>query len=160
MKKWCANLQEKFRGLWDKLVHENASPHDIALGFAIGLFATFYPIPIIDTLVALVFAWIIRANKSACLIGNNFVLLIYPVIPLLVGVEFCVGKILLNAPIEFHAPKQWNLTCLFRESWPNIEAFLLGGVVLGLPSAIASYFGVRKAAERWQGRDLPAQSNF
>ncbi len=151
-------IGNKLRALWTRLVHENASPHQIALGFAIGLFATFYPIPVVDTAVALVFAWMVGANKSACLIGNNFILLIYPVIPLLLGAEFFAGKVLLGAPIELHAPSQWNLPAIVRESRPHLHALILGGLVLGIPSSILGYIGVRRATAQWQGKHLPKAS--
>ncbi len=143
-------VPKKLKELWIKLVHENDSPNQIAAGFAIGFFATFFPIPVLDTAAAFVIAWMLGVNKSSCLIGNNFVLLIYPVIPLLVGIEFCVGKWMLHESIAFHVPKQWNISYLLHESWPNVRAFLLGGMLLGTPSAIASFFGIRSAVGRWQ----------
>ena len=61
-----------------------------------------------------------------------------------------VGKILLHSPIAFHTPKEWNMSYLLHESWPNVKAFLLGGFVLGLPSSFASFFAVRSATAQWQ----------
>lgn len=145
-------VRRKINDLWEKLIRQNATPNAIAGGFAIGLFATFYPVPVIDTLVALAVAWALRANKAACLIGNNFVLLIYPVIPLLLAAEVLVGRTLVKAPALTPPGETPFFTWLKAQSGPNLEAFLVGGLVLGLPSALFSFWVVRAAAKRWQAR--------
>jgi uncharacterized protein (DUF2062 family) len=145
-------LRSKLKALWEKLIRQDASPNKIAGGFAIGLFATFYPVPVVDTLVALAVAWILRANKAACLIGNNFVLLIYPVIPLLLAEEIFVGRLLINAPALTTPGDTPIFTWLKAQSGPNLEALLVGGLVLGVPSALGSFWLVRAAARRWQKR--------
>lgn len=146
------NVRRKLIELWDKLIRQNASPNEIAGGFAIGLFATFYPVPVVDTLVALAIAWVLRANKAACLIGNNFVLLIYPVIPLLLAAEVFVGHALMKAPALTPPGEMPFFTWLRSQSGPNLKALLVGGLVLGIPSALFSFWVVRAAARRWQGR--------
>jgi uncharacterized protein (DUF2062 family) len=146
------NLRLKLKALWEKLIRQDASPNKIAGGFAIGLFATFYPVPVVDTLVALTVAWILRANKAACLIGNNFVLLIYPALPLLLATEIFVGRLLITAPALTPPRNTPIFTWLKSQSGPNLEALLVGGLVLGIPSALASFWLVRAAARRWQRR--------
>jgi len=146
-------FRNKLRVLWTRLIQQNASPNGIAAGFAIGLFATFYPVPVIDTLVALVIARLVGANTAACLIGNNFVLLIYPAIPLLLAAEVFVGRELIQAPTLAPPGNMPLMTWLLHQTGPNLKAFLLGGVVLGIPSALFSFWGVRTAAQRWQNRN-------
>ncbi len=146
-------FRNKLKSVWQKLIQQDATPTAIALGFAIGLFATFYPVPILDTLIALLIARIVRANTVACLIGNNFILLIYPIIPFLLAAEVFVGRQIVRAP-PFQLPSHHEITIswLLHQSGPNLKALIIGGLVLGIPSAILFFFIVRKAAKKWQER--------
>ena len=132
------------------MIRQDASPNAIAGGFAIGFFATFYPVPFVDTLVSLAIAWLLRRNKAACLIGNNFILLIYPVIPLLLTAEVLTGRFLIHSPAIVPPGNTPLLTWLKHQTLPNLEAWLLGGLVLGIPSALFSFWLVREAARKWQ----------
>ncbi|HSA60329.1 MAG TPA: DUF2062 domain-containing protein [bacterium] len=145
-------VRGKLKVAWDRLIRQDASPNAIAAGFAIGLFATFYPFPVLDTLAALAIAWCVRANKAACLIGNNFVLLIYPVIPLLLTAEVVTGRFLLRSPAISPPGNAPLLAWVKHQTLPNLEALVLGGLVLGIPSALLSFWLVRAAARKWQKR--------
>lgn len=147
-------MRQRLKNLWLKLIRQDAAPKDIGLGFAIGLFSTFYPIPVVDTVVALAVAKLVRANLPACLIGNTFIMVIFPALPALVAAEIFVGRLLTHAPAFTPPGDTPFFTWLRQQSGPNLTAFLLGGLVLGLPTAFLSYWGVRKAAEKWQGRSV------
>src|SRR3989338_5028457 len=86
----------KIKALWEKLLHQEASPDQIAGGFALGLFVSFLPFPGLQTLLALAAAFLLRTNKVACLIGLNLHLMVLPVIPLLFWVEYEFGKVILD----------------------------------------------------------------
>ena len=143
-------ITQKFKALWVKLLNQNASPNAIAGGFAVGLFSTFYPIPVVDTMVALLVARLINLNPAACLIGNSFILLIFPVIPLLLAAEVFVGRIFVNAPTLSPPADIAMTTWLMQQSGPNLKAFILGGLLLGIPSALISFWGIKKATVKWQ----------
>lgn len=143
-------MKRQLKDLWFKLIRQDASPKTIAGGFAIGLFSTFYPVPVVDTLVALAIARLVRANMAACLIGNSFILLIFPVIPLLLAAEVFTGRILIHAPALIPPGNTPIFMWLRNQTTPNLEAFILGGLVLGIPSALISFWSVWKAAEKWQ----------
>ena len=145
-------MWQKIKSAWQKLLHEDATPNKIATGFAIGLFTAFFPAPILDTLVALAIAYIVHANRAACLIGNNFVLLIFPIIPFVFGTEYLIGRILLHLPQAAPMPKDWNFWMLLRTQGANYHALVVGAVVLAVPFAIGSFIGVKVATTRWQAR--------
>lgn len=142
----------KLKALWLKLIRQDASPNAIAAGFAIGFFSTFYPVPVVDTLVALAVARLARANIAACLIGNNFILLIFPVIPVLIAAEVFAGRALIHAPTLTAPGDTPVLTWILHQTGANLLAYVLGGLVLGVPSALLSFWGVRRAAMEWQKR--------
>ncbi len=145
-------IMQNVRNAWQKLLHEDATPNKIAAGFAIGLFTAFFPMPILDTLAALGIAYVVRANRAACLIGNNFVLLIFPIIPFVFGTEYLIGRMLLQLPQAAPMPKDWNFSMLLHSQGPNYRAMVAGAFVLAVPSSIASFIGVKIAITRWQAR--------
>jgi len=145
-------IWQNVRNAWQKLLHEDATPNKIAAGFAIGLFTAFFPAPVLDTLVALAIAYVFRANRASCLIGNNFVLLIFPVIPFIFGTEYLIGRLVLQLPQAAPLPKDWNFSMLLRSQGPNFRAMVVGAVVLAVPSAIGSFIAVKIAITRWQAR--------
>lgn len=145
-------MRQKVREAWQKLLHEDATPNRIASGFAIGLFTAFFPAPVVDTLVALAAAYIVRANRAGCLIGNNFVLLIFPIIPFVFGTEYLIGRLLLQLPQAAPMPEDWNFLQLLHSQGPTYRALVVGAVVLAVPSALISFIGVRFAVTRWQAR--------
>ncbi len=145
-------MRQKIQNAWQKLLHEESTPNRIAAGFAIGLFTAFFPAPVIDTLAALAIAYMTRANRASCLIGNNFVLLIFPVIPFIFGTEYLIGRLLLQLPQGAPMPEDWNWWMLLRSQGPNYRALVVGAAVLAVPSAIASFIGVKIATTRWQAR--------
>lgn len=145
-------MRENIRNAWHKLLHEDATPNKIALGFAIGLFTAFFPAPVIDTLAALAIAYFARANRASCLIGNNFVLLIFPVIPFVFGLEYLIGRLLLDLPQAAPMPSDWTIWMVLRNQGGNYRALVVGAVVLAVPSAIISFVAVKTATTRWQAR--------
>ncbi len=147
---------EKIKGLWSKLLHQEASPEQIAFGFSLGFFVSFLPIFGLQTLTGIFLAFLFRTNKVSCLIGLNLHLLFFPLIPLIFYGEYLVGKHLLPAD---HVPsltiKDFEL--LLHEGDKVLEvlrkcgqALLVGSLVLGLPLALASYWIVKSASARWQ----------
>lgn len=146
---------EKIKGLWGKLLHQEATPNQIAAGFSIGFFISFLPIPGFQTLAALILAFLLRINKVACLVGLHMHLVMFPVIPLVFVAEYNIGKDLLH----FHylhsiSPEHFNLLRLLHKGWPFFCAMVVGSLVLGLPSALVSYWCVKCTAIRWQdGRE-------
>ncbi len=145
-------MRQRIWNAWQKLLHEEATPNRIAMGFAIGLFTAFFPTMILDTLVALGMAYLARANRAACLVGNNFFLLIFPVIPFLFGTEYLIGRMLLCQSPSPSMPKHWNLGLLLYSQGANYHAMIVGAAVLAAPASLLSFVGVKVATTRWQGR--------
>jgi uncharacterized protein len=144
----------KLRTVWQKLIHEDTTPNNIAFGFALGIFTAFFPAPVIDTLIALAIAHLVKANRAACLIGNNLILLVFPIMPFLFGFEYFIGKKILNQPLTLSLPQDWTFWMLLRNQGPNYYAIAIGAVVLAIPGTIISFFVVKTAAAKWQARKL------
>lgn len=139
---------EKIKGLWSKLLHQEATPDQVALGFALGFFVSFLPIPGFQILTAVALAYLLRTNKVACLIGLNLHLIFAPAIPLIFVLEYKVGKYLLDlGKLPDLDPETFNWKIALHE---GIYAVIVGSLVIGIPCAVVSYFIVRRATIRWQ----------
>jgi uncharacterized protein len=150
---------EKIKGLWQKLLHQEATPNHIALGFALGLFVSFLPIPPFQTVTTMVLAYLLRSNQVSALVGLHLHLLVFPVVPLILLLEYKVGQIffhLRDAPkID---PTQFTIMSLVDKGWPLLKTLLSGAFVIGIPTAIVAFFIVRQAAHRLQKKTRGAQS--
>ena len=140
----------KIKDLWERLLHQEASPNQIASGFALGLFTSFLPFPGLQTLLALGVAFIFRTNKVACLLGLNLHLILLPVIPLIFWVEYEIGRILFNRDAPAFDPASFNFHDLFRQGWWYFYLTLIGSLMVGLPISLAAFWGVKRVVIRWQ----------
>jgi len=156
------SIIEKIKRLWEQLLHQEATPHQIALGFCVGLFVSFLPIPPFQTLTTLLLAFALRSNKVAALIGLHIHLIFVPVVPFVFIVEYKIGYKLLH---WHHHPKvepmKITIMYLIEKGWPLLKAMLVGAFVLGVPSCTISYPIVKRAAFRWQhGRRTKGDSKI
>lgn len=140
----------KIKAFWTRLLHQAESPSQIAGGFALGFFVSFLPVPGLQTLLGLLLAWAFRSNKVACLTGLHLHLIVFPVIPLVFVAEYDIGRYLFHIRQPLVDPESFNLLSLLHQGWGHFRAILIGSLVLGLPSALASYWIVKLAATRWQ----------
>ena len=60
-------FRERAKRIFSRLIKAKDTPHNIALGFAIGIFYGLFPL--VGVIFTLVTAMIFRANKAAALIG-------------------------------------------------------------------------------------------
>ena len=135
---------------WLKLLRLKGDPFSIARGIAVGTFIGITPTIPFHTTLTIVFCWIFRANLVAALILNWIVSN-----PLTIPIEYYLswklGCILMGSTIGSWKEVQ-DLLSLLRHSslidsvrivgekglsfWGSMT---LGGVILGLPTAIVSY---------------------
>lgn len=134
--------------------------HKISRGIAVGVFTSFTPLFGLHFVLAVVFAWAIRANIVAALLatffGNPFTF------PLIAAVSMEVGSILLGDRV-LPLPLVWlsftdaandlwhNFIAIFTDEtahWDGLRRFfdrvfmpyLVGGFFPGLAAGVASYF--------------------
>jgi len=119
-----------------KLIRLRGAPDEIARGMALGLFVGMTPTFGVQMLLALLFAFILRQNKIAALIGvwNTNPL----TAPVIYGLEYEVGRMLLGMPrpavkIEF------TFDALRELGWLLASPLCLGSLVVGIPVALIGY---------------------
>lgn len=129
------DIREKLKGIFGF----KDPPDRLALAFAIGVFVAFTPTIGLHTISAFFLAWAFRVNKavtfSGTLISNP-----YTVIPMY-GISLWFGSKLLGQRIGFDIDlKNLSLWNLWGEFKPLLLPLFLGTTVLGIISAIISYF--------------------
>lgn len=134
--------------LWRRLVRLNASPHTVALGFAIGVFMSFSPFLGFHLALSGLFAWLMRVNISASLLGN---FLGNPVTyPFMWAVVYQTGVLIMGEASRGEVSDMTSLSfnaATFRELF---LPFLIGSIPVGILAGLAFYFPVKKGVERYQ----------
>ena len=135
-----------------KIMRTTASPHTIAVGVACGVFGGFLPalppIPL-QSAVALALAFILRGSKVPAVIctfiSNPFNWVFF------YWMQYQVGKHLVPFTVVFN-PAEMTFQDYLRLGWNGLIILMIGGVVLGIPSAVAAYFIAKPSIVAWRKR--------
>lgn len=127
-------LKERFLNLW----RSHSSPHEIALGVAIGVFIGITPFYGLHILMAIIAALVIkRVNKVAIFLGLNISL--PPTIPFITWAGYRIGRKMLGStypPLGWDDFKQFSYGDLFH----FLYALLMGSFILGIMLSVLIYF--------------------
>ncbi len=133
---------EPWRKAYQRFLKIRGHPREISLGFALGLFVGMSPFMGLHTAIAVLLAALFKWNKfSAALavwISNPFTA------PVIYGLTYLIGAKALAYENSYALPQHFDLDALLdiiRSAPEIIWVFVIGGVVTGIPLAIAGYFG-------------------
>ena len=150
--------------VWHRLRRIGASPHNIGLGFATGVFMAFSPLLGFHLMLAAILCWLLGASFIAAAIGT---FVCNPVMcPLMMVGNYQVGMLLIGEHIreDFHfdspaftfsyivtdpiqaATELWDILA------PVFLPMMLGSLILGLSVAVPAYFAARAAVDAHQRR--------
>ncbi len=160
-------VSRKIAHHWHRIMRLRATPHEVALGCAAGIFAAFTPFFGFQMLLAAVLAFTLRVSIPAALLatfaGNP---LSWPAIW---GASYLAGAWLLgNDPAAISAT-QLNasaalVSTAFTEFTPGalsealdyltpvLKPIVIGSLAVGLLAAIMSYYPTRRAVRVFQDR--------
>lgn len=134
---------------WRHRIAFRTTPHQMALGVAIGVFGAFQPIPLLGLPLALALAWVLGANRFVVvpllLITNPLTVVPIYVLSYWLGC-WLLGRSILPVPWEilYGGLSMWQRAVLFYETGSTLFLpILVGATVLGLLLAVASYGLVR-----------------
>ncbi|WP_042995566.1 DUF2062 domain-containing protein [Bartonella quintana] len=144
-----------------RILRISATPHKVALGFAIGIFLACSPLFGMHIILAVFFSWILRGNFAAAIIGTIFsnpltffliVMADYKVGYLCLSLFSNVDEISLSQiHTLFDGLTLSNASHLFKGAWESImRPMFLGGTLLGFIFGGFSYIGVYRAITRFQ----------
>jgi len=126
---------------YDRFLKMRGNPKEIALGFALGLFIGMTPYMGLQMAIAVFFAAVLKWNKFAAATG---VWISNPLTaPVLYGITYYTGAKFLSVKKEYCLPKELNLDMLISTLKHAPEIFwtlTVGGIILGIPLAIAGYY--------------------
>lgn len=151
---------------WRKLLRVRATPHEIALGCAAGVFAACTPFLGAQMILAVVLALLLRVSVPAAIVGT-FVgnPISWPAIwsasyiagawllgqdPAVAADQLAESATVLSATLS--SPGQPSLTAAVVNLSPFLQPLLIGGVVIGLLAASASYYPTLRAVRLFQRR--------
>lgn len=128
------------------LVELNNTPHEIALGVAVGVFIGITPLYGFHTVLAVLFAMLIpRTHKVAIIIGSNISLPFTA--PFITWAGYRIGRFLLNTDFP-----NIGLSSLKHFSYKEVAGILyplfLGSFVLGVIAGFMIYFIVLFAIKK------------
>ncbi len=133
-----------------RILRLSGSPHDIAVGFAVGMFVAWSPLFGVHYLMALALAFVARGNVIAALLATSIG---NPITgPAMWALDYEVGA-LIEGRMHRHVPHPivgHGIEEKLHSVLPVLEPLLIGWLVLGLVSATVSYFIVGYAVRTFQ----------
>jgi hypothetical protein len=127
-----------------EVISLKTSPHEIALGFAVGTFITVIPSPGFNILLGMLFIFIYRrVSKLSLFLSFAFwnPLVLVPTY----YAAFRLGNLILGkAPVVAYE------VVLMNQAYHFTVRLFLGSIILSTVFSIGSYYLIRHAAERYQ----------
>lgn len=143
-----------------RILRITASPHAVAAGLAIGVFAAFTPFFGFHLIIAMVLAYFLTGNVAAAALGTA---LANPLtLPFIWGGTYELGRFLISgqlvSPEPIHISRALE-SMNFQEIWaPVLKPMLLGSFILGAIFAVVTYCVTRFAVTAFRRRRLEALS--
>ena len=120
-----------------KLARLPASSYAISAGFACGSMVSFTPLLGFHFVLAIIFAYLLRANYIAALIGT---IVGNPIsFPFIWGLIYKVGAFIIDKPEDNLRPNI-NFEIIINQTYDIFIPMLVGGAVLAIPIWVITYF--------------------
>jgi uncharacterized protein (DUF2062 family) len=143
----------KLRRAYERFIKIRGTPRQIALGLAVGLFIGFCPI-VFQMPLAVVIAALFRWNKLSAAAG---VMITNPATaPIIYSLTYLVGAKLMGFQMAFKLSMLSDLSAfieMVRQTPRIFISLMIGGIVVGAPTAVIGYFLAYKAVDKYQ-KDL------
>jgi len=141
MKSLTKIMVQKLAKVKNKLTGLNAEPHQVAMGYALGVFLAASPFIGLKVFIAMALTFIFKWNKVAAIFGVFHINFLTG--PVFYGFSYIVGSSVLGADVSNDVTLSFTMSSLNQIFTANSIVFmslLAGGIILGLPMAIAAYF--------------------
>ncbi len=165
--RWLPNLasiRPRLRIFWRQILRVRATPHEVALGFAIGVFSACTPFLGVQTILACAIAYVLRVSMPAALLGT---VVGNPLSwPAIWSASYISGALLLGQDPSYAtdhlgdtanvlgatlmAPSPEKLDAVVDNLSPFAGPMVVGGLLVGLIAAIFSYYPTRRAVRVFQ----------
>ncbi len=149
-----------------RLLRVRATPHQLALGCAIGVFAAITPLVGLQMALAGLIALLLRASFTAAMLGTFFG---NPIVWAVIWpATYATGSYLLGVPggldqaaLAAQYDILWQsvrtlssdmVSAAFAILWPIVKPMLVGSIPVGLAISSAFYYVTKRAAMAYQAR--------
>ncbi|MCB9362079.1 DUF2062 domain-containing protein [Candidatus Woesearchaeota archaeon] len=151
MKATVKNLKDRLKEHFHEMLRLKTTPHEIALGFAVGSFIAIMPTPGFNILLALAVIAIYNKISKVAIFGSFIIWNPLVLIPLYTG-AFAIGNMIFTG----------EPTLIFSFEWLNAiyafsRRFLIGITIEAFLISVAGYFIVKAIAQRWNKN--PSKNN-
>ena len=157
----CAHPRENIlRRCCRRLIRLDGSPRQIALGFALGIMVGMSPFWGMHIVLSLGLVSLLGWNRIAAVIGVNITNVFTA--PLIYPVNYWVGLQVsgFSAGARWPDGLDWETMMELIRTSPMVLADLsVGGLVLGLPLSIASYFLALRMVRFYRARHAASAAN-
>jgi uncharacterized protein (DUF2062 family) len=131
------------------------TPHNIALGAAVGMFFGFSPLLGLKTILAFLITWAFKANKTAAVIAVQLHDILLPLIPAMFFWQYRLGMWALYHRVPQRAGFRRVSLSDFME-WTTFltvgRPILVGSLFFAVPAGLLVYFGLRAVLIRSRAR--------
>lgn len=145
---FVVRISRRVRYFYLRLILLPDTPHNVALGAALGIFVGLTPTVAVQMAIAVFLAWLLGGSKVAAAIG---VWISNPLtIPPLYAAFYYLGKFL--SPFMAHAqlPPDWGIQELLAVGGQAFLTAMIGGLVMGIVAAPLTYIFIFKNIGRLQ----------
>jgi hypothetical protein len=130
------NLKRMGTYYWFRLNRLPGSTYSISAGFACGSMVSFTPLLGLHFLLAILFAYFLRANLFAALIGTAIG---NPItFPLIWGLIYNIGAFIISKP-DTNIINEINVNLILNQTYEVLLPMLIGASVMAVPIWIISY---------------------
>jgi uncharacterized protein len=146
-------MKNRLFGILRNLLSQRASPHQIAVGFAVGVFVGIFPSFGLGALLILALSSVWKFNFPAALIGTVMGNPLFA--PIWITLTCLVTGI---SPSEIKLPRENFQQILAHYSQIGLQ-YLLGNIGISLAAAIISYFIIIRAVHLFKKRSVKTSIN-
>ncbi len=142
--------------LYERFLKIRGNPHEISLGVGVGFFVGMTPFLGVHVILAVFVAALFKWNKIAAGIGAWITNPITA--PFIYGLNWYVGAKVTGMELTQIVPVNFGvneLMGLMKEGPEILRTLLIGGIVTGVPLAMAGYFLTRLALKRFRSNHKP-----
>jgi len=147
------SFSRSFRYMGKRIVRISGTPHTIALGLSIGVYASFTPFFGLHIIIAILVAWSLSANIAAAAIGTAFS---NPLtMPFIFGTTYALGRVVWNVgddgePVSFVEFFKMLEDYDFAGIAQAFFQILIGAAILGGIAGLVTYFIAFNATWRFR----------
>jgi len=153
-------LRRLLRYYWLRLIRLRGDPRKLALGMALGVFVGITPTVPFHMVAVLTLAPLLRVSMVTAYLGI-WIMNPLTIVPLYL-LAYEVGRFLLFPEGVLVLPEVWTWRAALEVLWRGGLALQVGGVLIALPPAVASYFltlwALRRQRQRRRGETPRVQS--